>query len=64
MVVLGCYLAAHSWATGPGCSNLIEMSDVTRAILNFRDSGLSLGYQNVGLECTLAVACEFDITWT
>ena len=45
-------------------TNLIEMSDVTRAISNFRDSGLSLGYQNGRLECTVAAVQGQGGVWT
>lgn len=45
-------------------TNTIEMSDVTRGISSFRDSGLSLGYVDGPLEGTLAVVQGQSGVWT
>lgn len=45
-------------------TNTIEMSDVTRGIYNFRDSGLALGFEDGPWEATVAVMQGQGGVWT
>lgn len=45
-------------------TNTIEMSDVTRGLSNFRDSGLALGYQNGPWQANLALVQGQTGVWS